>query len=71
MIKKFSYDYSKTSDNKANFIEMLFNLITGESIDFACKDLLSTALEYQFNEDQENKYRKITIDKVLNMMLVP
>ena len=44
MIKKFSYDYSKTDDDKSNFIEMLYNLIIGDTLDFACKDLLSSAL---------------------------
>ena len=78
MIKRFAYDYSKTKDDKSNFIEMLFHLITSDDIDFACKDLLSSALEYQFNEDQcifltkiENRYRQMVMDKVMNMIVVP
>lgn len=31
---------------------MLYNLILSERIDFAAKNILGTALEYQFNEDQ-------------------
>jgi|JI6StandDraft_1071083.scaffolds.fasta_scaffold1107645_2 hypothetical protein len=54
---------------------MLFNLILSDRIDFAAKDILGTALEYQFNEDQStssailgNLYKKTVIDRTLSLM---
>lgn len=49
LIKKYSYDYSKKEVDKCKFIETLFQLILSDKISFTTKDILGTALEYQFN----------------------
>ena len=51
LIKKYSYDYSKVKEDRSVFVEMLYNLVTLETLGYACKDLLGTALEYQFITD--------------------
>lgn len=50
----------------------------GQQLDFASKDLLGTALQYQFIEDQSNFevksddiYRKNTVEKALEGLTAP
>ena len=52
MIKKFAYDFARTSQDKSNFLQTLINLILTPHIDYVAKDFLSSALEYIFIEDQ-------------------
>jgi len=56
LIKKFSYDFAKTPVDKGEFIDLLLGLMMGSQLDFASKDLLGSALEYQFIEDQSISY---------------
>ena len=51
LIKKFSYTFAETSEDKSKFIEMLYNLIMGNAVNFKIKEILGQALEHQFNKD--------------------
>lgn len=44
---------------------MLLGLMMGQKLDYACKDLLGSALEYQFIEDQADQYRKMAVERAL------
>ena len=51
LMKKFSYTYAEAPGDKSNFIEIIYNLIMSDVLDFKIKQILGQALEHQFNKD--------------------